>query len=144
MWQRIQTLYLAIATILIGSLFFSKVATVIGPEGEDVFIMYYEKWNYLLFLISIFLANGICLLSYKVRLLQMRVAVIAALLLIGFQIWLGVDFLKHKDEMVFSFTLVFPLAAAILDLLAARNIALDEAMVQATARLRSAKRKHGR
>ncbi len=144
MWQRIQTLYLAIATILLGSLFFSKVATVVGPEGEDVFIMYYEKWNYLLFLISVFLANGICLLSYKARLLQMRVAVLSALLLLGLQIWLGVDYFRHRDEMIFSFTIIFPLIASFLDILAARNIALDEAMVQATARLRSAKRKNHR
>lgn len=140
MWQRIQTLYLAIATVLVGSLFFSKVATVVGPEGEDLAIMYHEKVIYLLFTIMVFAANAIALVSFRARNIQMRLSVISALLLIAFQIWLGVDFLAHRKDLVFSFTAVFPLIAAILDLLAARNIFLDEAMVQAASRLRSSRR----
>ena len=103
--------------------------------------MYYEKLPFLLFLISLFSANVIALITFKARILQMRVSVLAALLLVGFQIWLGVDFFSHRNEMVFSFTAVFPLVAAILDVMAARNIFLDEAMVQSASRLRSSKKK---
>ena len=141
MWQRVQTLYLAVASVLVGSLFFSRFATVLGPEGESVDIMYYEKLPFLLFLVSLFSANVIALITFKARILQMRVSVLAALLLVGFQIWLGVDFFSHRNEMVFSFTAVFPLVAAILDVMAARNIFLDEAMVQSASRLRSSKKK---
>ena len=42
-------------------------------------------------------------------------------------------------RMIFSFTAIFPVIAAILNMLAARNIALDEAMVQSTYRLRKSK-----
>ncbi|MBO5194109.1 MAG: DUF4293 family protein, partial [Bacteroidales bacterium] len=38
------------------------------------------------------------------------------------------------------YTAVFPIVAAILDFLAARNIFLDEAMVQSASRLRKRKR----
>ena len=43
MWQRIQTLYFAIATGLVASMFFSNIATVIGPGGEELGIRYYEN-----------------------------------------------------------------------------------------------------
>lgn len=143
MWQRIQTLYLAIATILIGTLFFSKFATIIGPEGESVEIMYHERVQYLLFIISLFLGNAIALFSFKSRMLQMRVCILAALLLIGFQVLLAVYYFAHRNEMVFSITAVFPIVTAILDVLAARAIALDEAMVQSSSRLRSSKKRRG-
>ncbi|MDE6871007.1 MAG: DUF4293 domain-containing protein [Bacteroidales bacterium] len=141
MWQRIQTLYLAIASILVGSLFFARMATVLGPDGASIDIRYYEKLPFLLFLISLFSANVIGLLTFRARLLQMRVCILAALLLVGFQIWIGADFFRYKDSMIFSFTAVFPIVAAILDVLAARAIALDEAMVQSAARLRGKRKR---
>ena len=141
MWQRIQTLYLAIAGILVGSLFFCKMATVLGPDGATAEIMYHERPAYLLFLISLLSANVIALFTFKARILQMRVCILAALLLTGFQIWIGVDFFRYRNDMVFSFTAVFPVVAAILDLLAARAIALDEAMVQSASRLRGPRKR---
>lgn len=136
MWQRIQTLYLAIASVLTGSLFFCRMATVLGPDGASVEIMYHERLAFLLFMISLLSANVIALLTFKARILQMRLCVLAALLLTGFQIWIGCDFFRYRNDMIFSFTAVFPAVAAILDLLAARAIALDEAMVQSASRLR--------
>ncbi len=136
MWLRIQILYLGIATILTGSLFFCNMAVIIGPEGAEETIGYHEKLPFLLLTIMSFTAHVAALASIRVRFLQMRVCIIAALLLLGFQVWLGVDFFAHKDEMVFSFTVVFPLVAAILDIMASRNIMLDEMMVLAHQRIR--------
>lgn len=133
-------MYLAIATILIGSLFFSRFATVFG-EGESA-ILYREYTPYLLFAIMTFLANLISLGLFKARMIQMRLCIISAIVLLAFQIWIGVDYFRNMDDMVYSFTAIFPVIAAILDVLAARNIMLDEAMVQSAARLRSTKRKH--
>ena len=146
MWQRIQTLYLAIAAILTGSLFFSRFATVFG-EGE-VSIMFREYTPYLLFTIMTFIANVMCIALFKARMIQMRLCIISAIVLVAFQIWIGVDYFfpdeDIKGNIVYSFTAVFPVIAAILDVLAARNIFLDEAMVQAASRLRGAKRSHRR
>ncbi|MBO8471807.1 MAG: DUF4293 domain-containing protein [Bacteroidetes bacterium] len=148
MWQRVQTLYLAIATVLIISMLFSNVGTVIGPEGQDT-VRYSEKMSYLIFLIMTLMANAIALFSFKARMLQMRVAMLSAILLLFFQIWLGIGFARFQlgigmeenaAKMIFSFTAIFPVIASILDMLAARNIALDEAMVQSAYRLRKAKR----
>ena len=119
MWQRIQTLYIGIATALIAALFFSRMATIIAPGGEELDIMYYEKLPYLVMLIML-LTAGICAgFCFKNWFLQARVCMLTALMLIGFQIWLGVDFFRFHNEMVFSFTMIFPLVSAILNIMAA-------------------------
>ncbi|MCD8312851.1 MAG: DUF4293 domain-containing protein [Bacteroidales bacterium] len=139
MWQRIQTLYLAIATILLGSLFFVKFATIIGPMGDTAKIFYHEKLPYLLFTIIVTAVNLFALMMFKIRMFQMRVCIFAAIILIGFQIWLGVDVIRNFRQMAFSFTAIFPIVAAILDALAARAILIDESIVRSASRLRSAR-----
>ena len=141
MWQRIQTLYLAIATALLASMFFCKFATIVGPQGNDLEIMYWEKIPYVTLLAISTLGNIFSLLAFKIRMPQMRVATGAAILLLAFQCWIVVDLARNWNEMSFSVTALFPLIAAILDIMAARNILLDEAMVQSSARLRASKRK---
>lgn len=147
MWQRVQTLYLAIATILIIAMLAGNVGTIIGDQGTEN-VKYYEKTSYLIFLIMTLMANVIALFSFKARMLQMRIAMLSAILLVFFQIWLGVGFARFQlgigmeetgARMIFSFTAIFPVIAAILNMLAARNIALDEAMVQSAYRLRKSK-----
>jgi hypothetical protein len=56
---------------------------------------------------------------------------LSALMLIGFQIWLGVDFFRFRNELVFSFTMVFPLVSAILNIMAARCALVDAMTMQA-------------
>ena len=141
MWQRIQTLYLAIATALLASLFFCKFATIVGPQGNDLEIMYWEKIPYVTLLAISTIGNIFSLFAFKIRMPQMRVATGAAILLLAFQCWIVVDLARNWNEMSFSVTALFPLIAAILDIMAARSILLDEAMVQSSARLRASKRK---
>ena len=141
MWQRIQTLYLALATALLSSMYFCKFATIVGPEGSELNIMYWEKIPYLVLLTLCAAGNLFSLLAFKIRMPQMRVATASAILLLAFQCWIVVDFARLWNEMTFSVTALFPLVAAILDILAARSILLDEAMVQSSARLRASRRK---
>lgn len=143
MWQRIQTLYLAISTLLIISLLFFNVMSIIGPEGNIEYVRYYENIVYLIFIIAIISGNTFTIFAYKARTVQMRLCIIEALIMTGFQIWIGVDFIRMSGakEAVFSITAVFPIIAAILDVMAARNIALDEAMVQAAYRLRDTRKR---
>ncbi len=141
MWQRIQTLYLGISTILTASMFFSNFATVLGPDGASEKIGYGEYIPYLLFLIMLTAANVTAIATFKARMLQMRVCILTAILQLAFQLWLAVDIIRHWNEMVFSITAVFPLVAIILDLLAARGIFMDEAIVHAASHLRGDRRK---
>ncbi len=131
MWQRIQTLYLGIATALVFSMFFCTFATIIGPNGAEITIGYSEKRPYLMLMIMMFIAHVAAAASFKAFFLQARVATIAALLAIGFQIWLGIDILRLHNEMSFSITAVFPLASAILDFMAAKRSMIDEMTITA-------------
>ena len=132
MWQRIQTLYLFISTVLMGMLIFCNKA-----QG----ISYSSYWPYLVLLILIALLNILALTSWKFRIFQMRTAVLVAIITLAFQGWLAVDYFTAADEVVFNLTAVFPIVAVILDFLAARGIMADELMVRSSDRLRAAKRK---
>lgn len=141
MWQRIQTLYLGIATALIFSMFFCTFATIVGPDGAEATIAYREKLPYLTMLVMLITAHIAATASFKAFFLQARVSVIAGLLAFGFQIWLGIDIIRHIDEMSFSFTALFPLAACALDLMSAKRSLVDEMTIQAVKGVRKARKK---
>ena len=141
MWKRIQTLYLGISTALILSMFFCKFATIIGPAGEELSIGYHEKLPYLVMLIMLFTAHVAATASFKAPFLQARVAMIAALMSMGFQIWLTVDIIRFVNEMTFHITALFPLAAAILNFMAAKRALVEEMTITAVKSIKSARRK---
>ena len=132
MWQRIQTLYLILATGLVAALFFCTKA------GD---ITYTEYWPYAILLIVIAFLQVMATTTWNHRIFQMRTASLAAIILIGLQAWLVVDFITTHNDPVFHVTAVFPVVAAILDFLAARSILADEMLVRSADRLRAAKRK---
>lgn len=133
MWQRVQTLYLAISTALIAAMFFCDKA------GDITFISY---WPYLVLLILVTLLNLLALTTWKFRIFQVRTTVLAALLTIALQGWLVVDFIATGNNPVFHVPAVFPIVAVIFDILAARSIWADELMVRSASRLRASRRKH--
>ena len=142
MWQRIQTLYFGIATALIFSMFFCTFATIIGPDGTELTIGYSEKLPYLTLMIMLITAHIAATASFKAFFLQARVGIIAGLMAIGFQIWLGIDILLNRHDMTFSLTSLFPLVASFLDFIAAKKSMVDEMTVQAvksTRRIRKRK-----
>lgn len=141
MWQRIQTLYLGIATALIFSMFFCIFATIIGPDGAEITIAYREKMPYLVLLIMLITAHIAATASYKTFFLQARVSIIAGLLAFGFQTWIGIDILRNMDDMSFSFTALFPLAAGSLDFMAAKRSMVDEMTVMAVKSTRKTRKR---
>ena len=141
MWKKIQTLYIISSILLTAAMFFCSFATIIGPDGYELKIMYYEKLPYLTMLIML-LTAGICsLFTFRQGFLQARVCTLTALMLIGFQIWLGIDFIRFRHDMVFSVTMLFTLAAAILDALAARSALVDAMAIQAAGKILKKNRK---
>lgn len=140
MWQRIQTLYLGIATALMFSMFFCTFAAIAGPDGTEITIRYSEKLSYLSLMIMTFIAHVAATASFKAFFLQARVCVIAALLALGFQIWLAIDIFINRGGMSFSITALFPLAAAFLDIIAAKKSMVDEMTVQAVKSARKARK----
>ena len=141
MWQRVQTLYLMIASALVAALFFSVKAFVFGPDGTHAQEFRYIAYTpYLILLIIVALLQVIALTTFKVRVLQMRTAVLAALILVALQGWLAVDFFTADDALVFRWTAVFPLVAALLDVWAARAIFRDQLLVESLSSLRKRRR----
>lgn len=132
MWQRVQTLYLAIATALVAALFFCNKA------GDISFVSY---WPYLVLIILITLLNVLALTTFRFRVFQVRTAVLSALLTLALQVWLVVDFVVTGNDPVFHVPAIFPLLAVILDIMAARAIWADELLVRSSSRLRSSRRK---
>ncbi len=109
-----------------------------NKAGDISFVSY---WPYLVLLVVITLLNILALTTYRFRVFQVRTAILAALVTLGLQAWLVVDFVLSGNDPLFHVAAIFPLVAVILDVLAARGIWADELMVRSSDRLRSAKRK---
>lgn len=143
MWQRLQTLYLCIATGLIVALFFSVKAFTLGPCGvHSVELTYIKYTPYLILLILITILQLLAVFTFNARVFQMRTAVLSAILMIALQAWIGVDYFTADKEWIFKFTAVFPLVAAILNFIAARYILRDQLLVESVSHLRSRKKNH--
>ena len=96
--------------------------------------MYYDYMPYLLMLITLLTANIVALSAFKSPMLQARVSIISALVTLGFQIWLAVDFFRYTGQMTFSVTMLFPLLITFLNILAGRSAMLDGFTIQAVQR----------
>ena len=143
MWQRLQTLYLCIATGLIAALFFSVKAFTLGPGGvHSVDLTYIKYTPYLILLILITILQLLAVFTFNARVFQMRTAVLSAILMIALQAWIGVDYFTADKEWIFKFTAVFPLVAAILNFIAARLVLRDQLLVESVSHLRSRKKNH--
>lgn len=155
MLQRIQTVYLLIIAGLFLALLFLPLAVLQSGENFYVFnamglsstLPSHELvepiWAmFALAAIIILVAMGTIFL-YKKRILQIRICVFNALLMMGFCglfaffLWQFHQSAQLPDLKVnYKFWLSFPIIALILDYLAIRNIGADETLVRSLERLR--------
>lgn len=141
MWQRIQTLYLLIATALMAVMIFSLKAVIPGTDGEFVETFRYTAYiPYLILIIIAVLLDFLALTTYRFRVFQMRTAVLAAIITLALQGWLAVDFFTTREDVLFRVSAIFPIVAVILDLLAAKNIASDIMVAESVNHLRTRKK----
>lgn len=141
MWQRAQTLYLAVATILIAVMLFGTKAVIVGGDGSVVATIKYSAYlPYLILLVIIGLLELLALTTYKFRIFQLRTAGLASLITLALLVWLGIDFAMTHNEAVFRLTAVFPVVSIILNVLAMRGILADEMMVESAYHLRKSRR----
>jgi cytochrome c biogenesis factor len=141
MWQRVQTLYLAISTILIGLMFFMAKAAVYGADGSVVEQFKFTTYvPYLILLVIIMVLNILALTTWNFRVFQMRTATLTAIITLALQIWIVVDFISTHDTMVFKIAAIFPLVAVIFDVLAVRGIFADQMLVESAYHLRKSRR----
>jgi len=126
---------------LVATLFFSVKSFSVGPGGAHVDeVKYIAFIPYLILLIVAAILQLMALVTFNVRVFQMRTAVLAGLVLLGLQGWLVFDYLVAPDGVLFRWTAVLPVVAAILDFIAARHILRDQLLVESITRLRSRKK----
>ena len=142
MWQRIQTLYLAVSTALLFILFFSDVYTTASPEGmQYTTYLQLQKPYFGILLGILFAMTVLALITFKVRILQMRLATLAGLVALGVTGWLAYFYFTAPENVAFKWTAFFPLLAAICDFLAARGCFQDQLMVESAYRIRESRKR---
>ncbi|MCQ2173719.1 MAG: DUF4293 domain-containing protein [Bacteroidales bacterium] len=124
MWQRIQTLYMLVALILIA------VAACFAKEIP-----------YIVLLVLGGLCNLLPVFMFRHRMLQLRLVIFGAVVLLGLQVWMAVDYFTAEETVQFNYSMVVPVIAAILDFLAVRGIMSDELLVRSAGRLRASRKK---
>ena len=150
MLQRIQTVYLLIIVVLTVATLFLPLAVL--QQGDALFSfdasglstmigepeLLYPAWG--LFALTAIIAL-VTIFLYRKRILQIRLCVFNALLILGFYGFFAFLIYSLKGDMEgasvsVKIALSFPLVNLILDYLAIRNIGADEALVRSLDRLR--------
>lgn len=152
MIQRIQTLYLVVATILMAMTFIFPIAEF-HIEGVDFTLSAFSlsggNQSESTFWMGLLLAMAtavplVTIFLFKRRTLQIRLCAVEAVLLLGslafivLYYWLSNRFfagynIEHKQ---FGWSAIMPVMALILDILAARAIFKDEVLVRSLDRIR--------
>ena len=145
MWQRIQTLYLAISAVLLFILCFSDLYTVADADGMQYVTYWQFRKPYFGILLGVLLAMTLlALFTFKVRILQMRLATLAGLVALGMTGWLAYFYFTAPENVTFKWTVIFPLIVAICNFLAARGCFQDQLMVESAYRIRESRKRERR
>ena len=155
MIQRIQSVYLFLASIVLFSMFFHPLSEMMGPESQyyriDLSGIYegvgetakkIESVLPLRFLV--FVSASLSLITiffYKRRILQMRLCIFNLLLLLGFYALFLFYFYHTRNRLDavaadINITVMFPLVALIFVFMATRGIRKDEMLVKSYNRIR--------
>jgi hypothetical protein len=154
MIQRLQTLYLLIADVLIAIMFFVPFTQMYGNggklflfylsgitgEGTDQGEIMQKSWPLLILTCLILVLLTLVIFLYKNRKLQIKICYLTIVLLLGllssiyFTIWKCNSLLGGDYSLKISFS--FPLIATLLVFLAIRGIAKDDKLVKSIHRIR--------
>ncbi|MDH6304466.1 magnesium-transporting ATPase (P-type) [Parabacteroides sp. PF5-5] len=153
MLQRIQTVYLLIITVLTVIMLFMPLAVLqtgekfysfdvfgvnlMGTESELV----YPTWGLFVLTALIAVLALLTIFLYKKRMLQIRVCIFNAILMLGFYGFFAYLIFIMKQQLGdlsvnVKIALAFPIINLILNYLAIRNIGADEMLVRSLDRLR--------
>lgn len=155
MIQRIQTIYLLVIVALTVAMLFLPLAIM---QAGDKFLSFdatgvstmtaqpeliYPTWGLFALTAVISLLALITIFLFKKRMLQIRLCIFNAILMLGFYAMFAFFAWTLKGELggdnvslSVKIALAFPLVSLIIDYLAIRNIGADEALVRSLDRLR--------
>ncbi len=138
MWKKPHNWLIAAAALLVIVLLGLNVCTAVNPEtGMHYAVAFRDRLIYILFIVLSFIISDVTLLSAKKPFYQVFLAIVNAIVLLGFQIWILVEFfttklpsgLKMSSVYSLSIGAIFPLVAIILLVLAVKRAA-DEGTAQ--------------
>lgn len=138
MWKKPHNWLIAAAALLVIVLLGMDVCHAVNPEtGMHYAVAFKDRLIYILFIVLSFIISDVTLLSAKKPFYQVFLAIVNAIVLLGFQIWILVDFfttklpsgLKMSSVYTLSIGAIFPLVAIILLVLAVKRAA-DEGTAQ--------------
>lgn len=152
MIQRIQSLYLLLSFALGLACLCSPLGYFSTEQGErvsDLFNLWlrnaetgahsFSPWALFALLLIVCTLTFLDIFLFRRRALQMRVATLCMVLLVGYYGFLAfLVYMAHRDGLSYTPTVMaaFPFASLVLDYLAFRGILKDELMVRSLDRLR--------
>ena len=136
----VATLFLPLAMLQAGDQFYSFDATGVSTIAAEPELVY-PTWGLFALTAVISILALFTIFLFKKRILQIRLCVFNAILMLGFYALFGFFVWILKEELAgaalsVKIALSFPVIALILDYLAIRNIGADEALVRSLDRLR--------
>ena len=121
---------------------FGTAYRVANPDGMLTVSYWQLQKPYFGILLGILFAMTVlALITFKVRILQMRLATLAGLVALGMTGWLAYFYFTAPENVTFKWTVIFPLLAAICDFLAARGCFQDQLMVESAYRIRESRKR---
>jgi len=132
-WKRIQTLLMGLVALLILSTLAFNMCFVLVPSEDDASVMvkygirFTDRLQFLLLSALTLLIDFMAIFGYSHRMVQIRLNIVNAIVLLCYQIWIVVEFFKLHQVYTFTIVSIFPLVAAILLAIAVPLIWKDEA-----------------
>lgn len=147
MIQRIQTVFILLAGMLVASLYSLKFADLSVNNELYYFVakgifssekLVFNGLPILIFIGLIAVLHFVIIFLYKKRLLQIRLLAFSIILLLGlFGLFFYFTYASFEGvKVAFKIPVVFPVVAIILDYLAIRAIGKDEALIRSLNRIR--------
>jgi len=147
MIQRIQTVFILVAAILVGLLLKLKFADFSANDELYTFVangifkgenLVFNGLPILIFIGLIAALHFVIIFLYKKRLLQIRLLAFTIVLLAGlFGMFFYFTYAGFEEiKVAFKIPVAFPIVAIILDYLAIRAIGKDEALIRSVNRIR--------
>lgn len=127
---RMQNVLLAISACLLGCLFWAEMCYGIDPSSEArTSLKFIEHTPFMILTIVTTVLSVTAIFYRKQYIMQVRVCIINMLILLGYQIWILVYFLKFKEVFTFTFFSLVPLLCILLHFLAMRYSWRDATLV---------------
>lgn len=90
--------------------------------AHDCDIRFADSFAFVVLSLVPFILSVVAICNTKRPQIKLRLAVMSAIVLLAYQIWIAVMFFRLRQSFVFCIPAVFPLVALVLDILGLKNV----------------------